>query len=362
MGIWSSRNSVKKLDKPNASTDAIGTADSISAGRTTAATSEDSGATPSVSAGTATSQQGSGELSGVSAADHHLESQNISYSKLSRASGQSPPGLTAPTSSVVLSDESLGLRDDIANAMQLPSTLNCLVEGEELEERREAGKQDAIVEKDKENVGMGVYADNDERERSSDGEAGPSKEGAQQGEERAAARIEEGKVDKVDQRQGDQAEPISARSSPSVQSVDETSRHPTASALLVAAVENEDWKEAERLLQSPQPLDPNARTGDWGYALLRAAAEEGALGTCRLLLERRATVNARDQNGMTPLMGCIVGGDHRELVSLLLEAAADAAAVTDDGFSALKWATRLNRESAIILLREKGMTGSTTCF
>lgn len=352
---------MKKLDNPNASKDAVGTAHSGSAIRTVAATSEDSGPQPSVSAGAATNHQGSGAHPLASAADH-VETQNISYSKLSRASGQSPPGLTAPTSSVVLSDESLGLRDDIANAMQLPSTLNCLVEGEELEERREAGKQDAIVEKDKENVGMGVYADNDERERSSDGEAGPSKEGAQQGEERAAARIEEGKVDKVDQRQGDQAEPISARSSPSVQSVDETSRHPTASALLVAAVENEDWKEAERLLQSPQPLDPNARTGDWGYALLRAAAEEGALGTCRLLLERRATVNARDQNGMTPLMGCIVGGDHRELVSLLLEAAADAAAVTDDGFSALKWATRLNRESAIILLREKGMTGSTTCF
>ncbi|CAK0797719.1 unnamed protein product [Prorocentrum cordatum] len=77
-----------------------------------------------------------------------------------------------------------------------------------------------------------------------------------------------------------------------------------ASARLVAAVEAEDWEAVEGLLRDPAaPLDVNA-TSDWGYALLRAAAEEGALGACRLLLGRGADPNSRDQNGMTPLMGC----------------------------------------------------------
>ncbi|CAE8611519.1 unnamed protein product [Polarella glacialis] len=131
---------------------------------------------------------------------------------------------------------------------------------------------------------------------------------------------------------------------------------------LVNAVEAEDWSAAEEILRKQLDIDPNARTSDWGYSLLRAAAEEGAHDTCKLLLERKADVNGQDKNRMTPLMGCIVGGDHGEIVSMLLEAGADAAAVTDDGFSALQWATRLNREESIALLRAAGMTGAATCF
>jgi len=132
---------------------------------------------------------------------------------------------------------------------------------------------------------------------------------------------------------------------------------------LVQAVEDEDWDKAAKILRErPDACDPDARTTDWDYSLMRAAAEEGAIEVCRLLLERKADVNARDQNNMTPLMGCIVGGDYPDIVPLLLEARADAAAVTDDGFTALKWATRLNRDEAIRLLREAGMTGDATCF
>lgn len=136
-----------------------------------------------------------------------------------------------------------------------------------------------------------------------------------------------------------------------------------ATARLVAAVEAEDWEAVEGLLQDPAaPHDVNARTPDWGYALLRAAAEEGALASCRLLLDRGADPNSRDQNGMTPLMGCITGGDFGGLVQLLLDARADAAARTDDGFDALAWATRLGREQAIAALRASGASGAESCF
>jgi hypothetical protein len=132
--------------------------------------------------------------------------------------------------------------------------------------------------------------------------------------------------------------------------------------LLVAAAEDEDWSAVEEILQDSTECNPNARTTDWGYSLIRAAAEEGQLEVCRLLVARRADINARDQNGMTPLMGCIVGSDAPELVALLLKAMSDVSLKTDDNFTALKWATRLNRESAITLLREAGCVGEASCF
>jgi len=132
--------------------------------------------------------------------------------------------------------------------------------------------------------------------------------------------------------------------------------------LLLEAVESDDWATVKTYLEGPGEYNPDARTTDWGYSLLRAAAEEGVVDVCRLLIARRADVNARDPNGMTPLMGCITGGDVGEIVSMLLEAKADATATTDDNFTALKWATRLNHEESISLLRAAGLQGETSCF
>jgi len=137
---------------------------------------------------------------------------------------------------------------------------------------------------------------------------------------------------------------------------------PVATAALVGAIEGENWEEASRLLREGAPCDPNARTTDWGYCLLRAAAEEGARETCKQLILRGADPNTLDPNGMTPLMGCVVGGDFPEIVGLLIEAGADASVKTADGFTALAWATRLNREGAVGVLRTSGATGPETCF
>ena len=115
--------------------------------------------------------------------------------------------------------------------------------------------------------------------------------------------------------------------------------------LLVNAVDAEDWEEVTRILTAAAEVNVNARTS-WSTSLLRAAAEDGAVDVCRLLLEHRADVNARDSNAMTPLMGAVVGGDRPEVVQVLLEAGADIAARTDDGFTALAWAWRLDNDSS----------------
>lgn len=134
-----------------------------------------------------------------------------------------------------------------------------------------------------------------------------------------------------------------------------------ATESLVAAVEAEEWEEATQLLQT-RFCDPNVRTTDWGYSLLRAAAEEGEVILCRLLLGKHADVNVKDNGGMTPLMACVNGGDVPEMVSLLLEAKADVAAKADDGFTSLYYATRLDRHKSAVILRAAGGIGISNAF
>mmetsp|Transcript_11210 Transcript_11210/g.28409 ORF Transcript_11210/g.28409 Transcript_11210/m.28409 type:complete len:398 (+) Transcript_11210:37-1230(+) len=131
---------------------------------------------------------------------------------------------------------------------------------------------------------------------------------------------------------------------------------------LAECIENEEWDESLAILEGTEAIDPSGRTPDWGYSLLRAAAEAGSLRVCQLLLSRKADVNAKDTNSMTALMGAVVGGDNGDLVELLLNAKAEAACCTDDGFTALSWATRLKHESAIRVLRLAGMEGSHNPF
>lgn len=127
---------------------------------------------------------------------------------------------------------------------------------------------------------------------------------------------------------------------------------------LKVAVEEEEWENALHILSTAESVDASARTEGWNYSLLRAAAEGGALEVCRSLLERHADVNSRDGNGMTPLMGAVVGNDQPELVRVLLDAKADVEARTEDGFTALAWAWRLNSQSATTkLLQEADVNG-----
>mmetsp|Transcript_42210 Transcript_42210/g.76495 ORF Transcript_42210/g.76495 Transcript_42210/m.76495 type:complete len:371 (-) Transcript_42210:2-1114(-) len=132
---------------------------------------------------------------------------------------------------------------------------------------------------------------------------------------------------------------------------------------LIEAVTTQDWDQALRVLREATVLNPNVRTTDeFGYLLLRAAAEEGQLEVCRGLIQHKADVDACDSNGMTALMGACSGGDHTGLVSLLLDAKANPSLKTHDGFTALAWAKRLGHQECVSLLRAAGAGGDFSVF
>jgi uncharacterized protein len=91
-------------------------------------------------------------------------------------------------------------------------------------------------------------------------------------------------------------------------------------------------------------LDAGADAGiaarnDMRVQPLHAAVAARNLDAVRLLLDRGADPNARQQVGYTPLMGA-AGSGRDDLVDLLLERGADAAAIAEDG----KTASHIARE------------------
>ena len=79
--------------------------------------------------------------------------------------------------------------------------------------------------------------------------------------------------------------------------------------------------------------DVNARARNQaGVMPVHAAASARDAATMRLLLDRGAEVNARQQLGFTPLHGAAGNGDEA-MVDLLLARGADAGAKSDDGKS-----------------------------
>ena len=86
-------------------------------------------------------------------------------------------------------------------------------------------------------------------------------------------------------------------------------------------------------------------------SLLQRAADLGHVQVARLLIERGANVNFQDGTGYTALMNA-VEGDHLEMVSLLLDAGADMAALggSDAGSALHKAARDQNIEMVRLLL------------
>jgi uncharacterized protein len=98
-------------------------------------------------------------------------------------------------------------------------------------------------------------------------------------------------------------------------------------------------------------------------ALLDACAA-GDLSTVQDALARGTDVNARDENGITPLMVAAKGSrpdlsdpsatDHPEVVQCLVEHGAEVNAATDTGFAALLWAARYGHAKVVRVLLDKG--------
>ncbi len=86
---------------------------------------------------------------------------------------------------------------------------------------------------------------------------------------------------------------------------------------------------------------------------LRIAANAGRLEEVKRLLSAGADINARAENGMTPLILASWRG-HTKVVELLLREGADVDATTNIGTTALKFATERGQKKVIALLRSHG--------
>jgi ankyrin repeat protein len=110
-------------------------------------------------------------------------------------------------------------------------------------------------------------------------------------------------------------------------------------------------------------------TGAWHFwpthqqarrnAALAVACKAGDTTAAQNALVAGADVNARLENGVSPLMLAARGDgrartDHGDLVSLLLDSGADVNARADNGMTAVFWAARYGHPRVMKLLLEQG--------
>jgi len=107
--------------------------------------------------------------------------------------------------------------------------------------------------------------------------------------------------------------------------------------------------EIRKLLASgANPNAPSYR-GD-GYTPLIEAAFRGRLDVVRLLIDKKASVNARSRAGWTALMSAAWEG-HTEVVKLLLQKGADAHGKNGRGDTALSLAESAGNKDVAALLQ-----------
>ena len=155
--------------------------------------------------------------------------------------------------------------------------------------------------------------------------------------------------------------------------------HPDGTPALVKALQDQSFKAAQALLQSPQ-IQANARNNrdetalmlaalrgqdalvldlvargaainKAGWTPLHYAATGGHLRMSAFLLGAGAEVNAESPNGTTPLMMAAMYGNSA-VVKLMLESGAEAYLQNDQGLSALDFARKAGREDSARLIQQ----------
>ncbi|OGP59447.1 MAG: hypothetical protein A2V67_07510 [Deltaproteobacteria bacterium RBG_13_61_14] len=101
--------------------------------------------------------------------------------------------------------------------------------------------------------------------------------------------------------------------------------------------------------QSPSSLDLN---------LLQETSGDCNYSECERLLGQGADVNARDEEGCTPLLWAVFAGE-KDVVELLLARGADIRRANNDGETPLHWAVLLRDHEIAALLLAKGADVNT---